>query len=328
MKVRVVVVGAGSWGTTVASLAARNAQTTLWARRPELAKEIDAQHVNRTYLPDFRLTESLRATSNMEEAVAECDVLIMAVPARHFRATLEDAAEYLRPWVPVLSLAKGLEPDTSLRMTEIIGELLPGHPYGVLTGPNIAKEVLAGDAAAAVLSMSEARVAEVLQRVISSDMFRTYWNPDVIGCEIASATKNVIALASGMADGLGTGDNTRSAVITRGLAELTRLGVAMGGSPETFAGLAGMADLIASCISRQSRNRLVGELLGQGRQLDEILGELGQTAEGVSSAASVMYLAKEYDVDMPICAEVDAVVNHGRSPHEAYRGLLRRAPRR
>lgn len=328
MKVRVVVVGAGSWGTTVASLAARNAQTTLWARRPELAKEVDTQHVNTTYLPGFRLTEALRATGDLEEAVSECDVLIMATPSRWFRATLEEAAEYLRPWVPVLSLAKGLEYETNMRMTEIIGELLPGHPYGVMTGPNLAKEVLAGDAAAAVLSMSEARVAEVLQRVISSDMFRTYWNPDVVGCEIAAATKNVIALASGMADGLGTGDNTRSTVITRGLAELTRLGVAMGGVPETFAGLAGMADLIASCISRQSRNRSVGEQLGKGRQLDEILGDLGQVAEGVTSAASVMALAKEYDVDMPICAEVDAVVNHGRSPQEAYRGLLRRAPRR
>jgi glycerol-3-phosphate dehydrogenase (NAD(P)+) len=328
MRVRVVVIGAGSWGTTIASLAARNADTTLWARRPEIAKEVDALHTNTPYLPGLALTSTLRSTADLEEAVVGADVAIMAVPAQWFRATLEDAAEYLRPWVPVISLVKGLEPETKLRMTEIVAELLPGHPSGVLTGPNLAKEVLAGDAAASVLSIGEPRVAEVLQRVISNDMFRTYWNPDVVGCEIAGAAKNVIAIASGMADGLGTGDNTRATVITRGLAELTRLGTALGGKPETFAGLAGMADLIATCISRQSRNRFVGEQLGRGRPLAEVLDDLGQVAEGVHSAASVLALARDHDVDMPVCAEVDAVVNHGRSPQDAYRGLLRRAPRR
>ena len=327
MNIRVVVVGGGSWGSTVASLAARNTATTLWARRPEVAKEVDTHHTNSAYLPGFKLSESLRATDSLEDAVGGADVVVMGVPSHGFRQTLEQVADHIRPWVPVVSLTKGLEQGTDLRMTEVVQELLPGHPAGVLTGPNLAKEILAGDAAASVVAMSEPHIAEVLQRVFSSDLFRVYTNPDVIGCEIAGALKNVIALAAGIADGLGTGDNTKAAVITRGLAELTRLGVAMGGRPETFAGLAGMGDLIATCISRQSRNRYVGEQLGKGRSLADVIAEMDQVAEGVKSTAVVMHLARQHGVDMPICSEMDGVVSEGRSPQEAYRGLLRRAPK-
>jgi glycerol-3-phosphate dehydrogenase (NAD(P)+) len=327
MNIRVVVVGGGSWGSTVASLAARNTATTLWARRPEVAKEVDAHHTNSAYLPGFTLCESLRATDSLEDAVGGADVVVMGVPSHGFRQTLEQVADHIRPWVPVVSLTKGLEQGTDLRMTQVVEELLPGHPAGVLTGPNLAKEILAGDAAASVVAMSEPHIAEVLQRVFASDLFRVYTNPDVIGCEIAGALKNVIALAAGIADGLGTGDNTKAAVITRGLAELTRLGVAMGGRPETFAGLAGMGDLIATCISRQSRNRYVGEQLGKGRSLADVIAEMDQVAEGVKSTAVVMHLARQHGVDMPICSEMDAVVTEGRSPQEAYRGLLRRAPK-
>jgi glycerol-3-phosphate dehydrogenase (NAD(P)+) len=327
MNIRVVVVGAGSWGTTVASLAARNAQTTVWARSPATAEEIDRHQTNSTYLPGFRLTESLRASADLEASVSQADVLVMGVPSHGFRQTLEAAASYVRPWVPVVSLTKGLESGSQLRMTQVVNEVLPGHPAGVLTGPNLAKEILAGHAAASVVAMSEPHIAEVLQRIFSSDLFRVYTNPDVIGCEIAGALKNVIALASGIADGLGTGDNTRAAVITRGLAELARLGVVLGGRPETFAGLAGMGDLIATCISQQSRNRFVGEQLGRGRALEEVVAEMNMVAEGVKTVAVVMELAKEHGVDMPICEEMDAVINHGRSPQEAYRGLLRRSPK-
>ena len=327
MNIRVVVVGAGSWGTTIASLAAKNAPTTLWARRPDLAAEIDKEHRNSIYLPGYELSDSLRCTADLAEAVSEADVLVMAVPSTWFRAVLEEAADHVRPWVPVVSLAKGLERVSNMRMTEIVAEVLPGHPAGVLTGPNLAKEILAGDAAAAVVAMDQPNIAEVLQRVFSSDLFRVYTNPDVVGCELAGALKNVIALAAGMADGLGTGDNTRAAVITRGLAEITRLGTAMGGRPETFAGLAGMGDLIATCSSRQSRNRYVGEQLGNGRRLDEVLREMDQVAEGVTATGVVMELGREFGVDLPICAEMDAVVNQGHSPYEAYRGLLRRSPR-
>jgi glycerol-3-phosphate dehydrogenase (NAD(P)+) len=250
------------------------------------------------------------------------------VPSHGFRSTLEAVAPHLRAWVPVMSLTKGLEQGSNLRMTEVIQETLPGHPYGVLTGPNLAKEILAGSAAASVIAMSEDNIASELQSVFANDFFRVYINDDVVGCELGGALKNVMAIASGMADGLGTGDNTRAAVITRGLAELSRLGVAMGGSPLTFGGLAGMGDLIATCISHQSRNRYVGEELGKGRTIDEIIDEMQMVAEGVKTSKVVMQLSEKYEVEMPIAEEVYNVVHEGRSAAEAYRGLLGRKQRR
>jgi glycerol-3-phosphate dehydrogenase (NAD(P)+) len=325
MSMRVAVVGGGSWGTTVAALACAKAQTTLWCRRPELAVTINDHHCNRDYLPDFVLPEQMVATSSFEEAVAPADVLVMGVPSHGMRATLRELAPHVRPWVPVVSLAKGLEQDSHLRMTEVITEELPGHPTGVLTGPNLAKEILSGHAAASVVAFSDDHVANELQRILSGDLFRVYTNPDVVGCEIAGALKNVIAIASGMADGLGTGDNTRAAVITRGLAELSRLGVAMGGLPMTFFGLAGMGDLVATCISRQSRNRYVGEQLGLGRTIEAVIAEMNMVAEGVKTSKVVAELAGQYGVDMPIATEVYNVVHEGHTAVDAYRGLLKRA---
>lgn len=324
MDVRVVVLGAGSWGTTVAHLAAHNTPTVLWARRPEVAEEITARHTNERYLPGYDLHPALAATADLAEAVAQADVLVMGVPSSGFRATLTEVREHLRPWVPVVSLAKGLEQGTKLRMTEIINEEIPGHPYGVLTGPNLAKEILAGQAAAAVIAMSDPTVAERLQELFATDLFRVYTNEDVVGSELGGALKNVIALASGMADGLGAGDNTRAAVITRGLAEVSRLGVAMGGDPMTFAGLAGMGDLLATCISTQSRNRHVGEQLGQGKTIEQVIEEMDQVAEGVKTARVVLELAEQYGVEMPIAAEVAAVCAGDGDAQGAYRGLLRR----
>lgn len=324
MRIRVTVLGAGSWGTTVASLAAHNVETTLWARDEEVAEQVDRDHRNRRYLEAFPLHEDLRATSDLGEAVRHADVLVMGVPSHGFRATLEAVADHVRAWVPVVSLAKGLEQGSRLRMTQVIQEVLPGHPYGVLTGPNLAKEILAGDAAASVIAMSDENVADELQRVFSTHLFRVYTNPDIVGCELGGALKNVMAIASGMADGLGTGDNTRAAVITRGLAELTRLGMAMGGSPMTFAGLAGMGDLVATCISPQSRNRHVGEEIGRGRTIQQVIEDMQQVAEGVKSAPVVMALAEDHDVEMPIAEQVHAVVTYGRSAAEAYEGLLNR----
>lgn len=321
---RVAVIGAGSWGTTVAHLAAHNAPTVLWARRKELADQLNEEHRNDDYLPGFALHEDLTATASLEEAVTGADVLVMGVPSHGFRAALEEVAQHLRPWVPVVSLAKGLEQGTKLRMSQVVNEVLPGHPVAVLTGPNLAKEILAGHAAAAVVATPDDVVAHALQHCFATDVFRVYFNRDVVGSEVGGVLKNVIAIASGMADGLGTGDNTRAAVITRGLAEITRLGVAMGGDEMTFAGLAGMGDLIATCISPQSRNRSVGEQLGKGRTIEEIIAEMNQVAEGVKSCRTVLELAKELDVDMPIAGEVVAVVHEGRSAAEAYRGLLRR----
>jgi glycerol-3-phosphate dehydrogenase (NAD(P)+) len=327
MPYQVAVIGGGSWGTTVAALACHNAPTTLWCRRAGLAEQINTRRCNEDYLPGLPLPEGLMATASFEEAVRSADVLVMGVPSHAMRSMLRGLAPCLRPWVPVVSLAKGLEEGTQLRMTEVISQELPGHPTGVLTGPNLAKEILLGQAAASVVAFSDERIATELQRVLSGDLFRVYTNPDVVGCEIAGALKNVIAIASGMADGLGTGDNTRAAVISRGLAELTRLGVAMGGQPITFFGLAGMGDLIATCSSAQSRNRYVGEQLGLGRGIDEIIDEMKMVAEGVKTSRVVMELAERYDVDMPIASEVYAVIHEGRTAMDAYRGLLRRDPK-
>ncbi len=327
MQIRVAVVGAGSWGTTVAHLAAANAATTLWARSDEIADEINAHHVNRRYLAGFELHPDLRATSSMAEAVANSDVLVMGVPSHGFRATLEQVAEHLRPWVPVVSLTKGFEQGTRARMTEVVADVLPGHPAGVLTGPNLAKEILAGHVAASVIAMTDIKVAAALQRVFAGERFRVYTNTDVIGAEVGGALKNVIAIASGMADGLGAGDNTRAAVITRGLAELTRLGLAMGGDPMTLAGLAGMGDLIATCISPQSRNRHVGEQLGRGRHIDEVVAEMDMVAEGVKAAPVAVELAQEHQVEMPIAAEVANVCAGRGSALDAYAHLLSRDQR-
>jgi glycerol-3-phosphate dehydrogenase (NAD(P)+) len=327
MRICVAVIGGGSWGTTVAHLTAHNVETVLWARDAAVADDVNDHHRNEKYLAGYDLHPNLRATASFEEAVTCADVLVMGVPSHGFRSTLEAVADHLRAWVPVVSLTKGLEQSSKLRMTQIVNELLPGHPFGVLTGPNLAKEILAGDAAASVIAMSDDTVAEEMQRVFATKLFRVYTNHDVIGCEIAGALKNVMAIASGMADGLGTGDNTRAAVITRGLAELSRLGMAMGGEPMTFAGLAGMGDLLATCISPQSRNRYVGVELGKGRKIEEIIDEMNMVAEGVKTTAVVMELAHELDVEMPIAEEVYAVLNEGRPAEEAYRGLLGRRTR-
>ena len=324
--VRVTVLGGGSWGTTVAALAAANTQTLLWARDPDVADEINGDHRNGRYLADRVLPASLRATSDLAEAAAFADVLVVGVPSQSIRAVLTQAAPNLRAWVPVLSLVKGLEVDTRKRPTQVISDVLPGHPVGLMAGPNLAREVLDGFAAAAVIAMPDASVARALQPLFSTTAFRVYRNEDLLGSELGGVLKNIIAIASGMADGLGVGDNTRALVITRGLAEMTRLGEAMGAEARTFAGLTGMGDLMATCMSPLSRNRRVGEELALERTLEQVLAEMGQTAEGVKTARPVMQLAAEHDVVMPIAAEVDAVVNEGRTAREAYRGLGRATP--
>lgn len=319
------VIGAGSWGTTVAALASVNTPTVLWARRPELAQQINAAHVNADYLPAFTLPSQLRATSSIEEAVRDTDVLVMAVPSHGFRAVAVEAAPHLRPWVPVLSLSKGLERETLMRMTEVAAETMPGRPVGVLTGPNLAKEILSGQPAASVVAMPDSTIATELQRILTQPNLRVYTNPDVVGCEIAGIVKNVIAIAAGMAEGMEFGDNTRATLITRGLAEMSRLGVAMGGDPFTFAGLAGMGDLIATCSSKQSRNNSVGLALGRGQVIGDIVASMNMVAEGVKSSPSVLDLARRYGVEMPITEQVVAVCHQGRSAPEALAALMSRS---
>jgi glycerol-3-phosphate dehydrogenase (NAD(P)+) len=318
---RVTVLGGGSWGTTVAALAAVHNPTILWARSAVVAKEVAERHTNEGYLPGFTQPEQLAGTADIEEAVGEADVLIVGVPSHGFREALRHAAPHVRPWIPVVSLTKGFEQGSLLRMTEVIKDVMPGHPAAALTGPNLAKEIMAGQAAASVIATEDLSVAGALQAVLQRGVFRVYTNHDVIGCEVGGALKNVIAIAAGMAQGVGVGDNTRAAVIARGLAELSRLGVAMGGEAATFAGLAGMGDLIATCVSPQSRNRYVGEQLGRGRKLPDILEEMTMVAEGVKTASTVMELSERHGVEMPICTEIYKVLQGQGTPTGAYRGL-------
>ena len=322
-QLKVGLLGGGSWGTTVASLVARNAPAVLWARDPATVAEINARHTNAKYLPGAKLHENLRASADIAEASAEVDVVVVGVPSQGFRGALEAIQAHIRPWVPVISLTKGLEAGSGKRMTEIIAEVLPGHPAGVLTGPNLAREVMSGFAAASVIAMEDQTINRALQQLFSSGLFRVYTNDDVIGCELGGVLKNVIAIAVGMGDGQGAGDNTRAALICRGLAEITRLGVAMGGKPATFAGLAGVGDLVATCTSAQSRNRHVGVELGKGRHIDEIIAGMFMVAEGVKSAPVVMELAQHHNVDMPLVREVFDVVQGRANARRAFRGLLR-----
>ena len=324
---KIAVIGAGSWGTTVAAIAATNAPTILWARNAELVDRIRAEHANEDYLPGVALPADLAATVSIEEAVSGADVVVLGVPSHGLRAVLETARPYFDRNTPVLSLVKGVEQETLLRMTEVAADVLDDHRrdrIGVLTGPNLAREVAAGQPTASVVAIGDADTAAELQRLFMTATFRVYTNPDVIGCEIAGALKNVVAIAAGVAHGLGYGDNTKAALITRGLAELARLGVALGGEPMTFSGLAGMGDLVATCTSEKSRNRSVGVALGEGRSLDEIVAEMNMVAEGVKSTAGVLELARRAGVEMPIAEQVGAVLYEGRKPAEIVPALMLR----
>jgi glycerol-3-phosphate dehydrogenase (NAD(P)+) len=323
MTLKIGILGGGSWGTTVASLTSRNCPTKIYVRDAESVNEINNFHTNEKYLKGAKLHDDLIATTSIEEAVRDADVIIVGIPSQNFRSVLEAAKPFIRPWIPIISLSKGLEQGTNLRMTEVIENVLPGHPAGVLTGPNLAMEILQGQAAAGVIAMVDTTIATALQSVFRSGLFRVYTNDDLIGCELGGALKNVIAIAVGMGEGAGAGDNTRAAVITRGLAELTRLGVAMGGKPMTFAGLAGMGDLIATCVSPLSRNRYVGVQLGKGKTIQEITAEMKMVAEGVKTCEVVIELAKKYNIEMPITKEVFKVVKEGSAAKDAFKGLLR-----
>ena len=324
---QVVLLGGGSWGTTVASICARRGPTLQWVRSAETAEDINKNHRNTEYLgADVELPENLRATTDFNEAAHCADVIVMGVPSHGFRSVLTELAKELRPWVPVVSLVKGLEQGTNMRMSQIVEEVLPGHPAGILAGPNIAKEVAEGYAAAAVLAMPDRNLAANLAGMFRTKRFRTYTTDDVAGVEIAGALKNVYAIATGMGYAMGIGENTRAMVMTRAVREMSKLGEAIGGQRDTFAGLAGMGDLIVTCTSQRSRNRHVGEELGSGKPIAEIIASMNQVAEGVKAASVIMEFAEKYGINMPIAREVDAVINHGATVEDAYKGLMAEKP--
>jgi glycerol-3-phosphate dehydrogenase (NAD(P)+) len=324
---KLAVIGAGSWGTTVAILASSKAPVALWARRPELVEAMSTQRMNGQYLPGAVIPEGVSPTSSLAEAIEGAETVAIAVPSHGFRAVFREMTPHLIPSIPLVSLTKGIEQDTLATMTGVIAEEAPGHDrqlIGVLTGPNLAAEIAAGQPAAAVAAMEGDEAARTVQEVFMGPTFRVYTNDDVVGCELGGALKNVMAIAAGMADGLGFGDNTRATLITRALTELTRLGVALGGRPSTFAGLAGMGDLIATCISPKSRNHQVGFLMAQGRSLDEIVSQMNMVAEGVKTTTSVLGLAARAGVEMPIAEHVSMVLNGGVLPRDAVLSLMTR----
>jgi len=309
--VRAAVMGAGSWGTTFAQvLCDAGTPAVLWARRAELAKEINATRENPSYLPGITLPEALRATAEPAEALDGADLVVLAVPAQSLRENLAAWAPLLPPGALLVSLMKGIELGTCNRMSEVISQVAgaPADRIAVVSGPNLAGEIARREHAATVVACTDLDAAQRLQRACHAGYFRPYTNPDVVGCELGGAVKNVIALAVGIAVGMGLGDNTRALLITRGLAETARLGAALGADQYTFAGLAGMGDLVATCSSPLSRNRTFGENLGRGMPLDEVIASSRQTVEGVKSSESVLQLARRHGVEMPITEVMAAVL--------------------
>jgi glycerol-3-phosphate dehydrogenase (NAD(P)+) len=322
---RIAVVGAGSWGTTVASVVTTNAEVTLWARRPELAAAL-TEGANPDYLPGMDLPP-LAASADLAEVLDGAEAVLVAVPSHGLRTVLESAADLIGADVTVLSLTKGLEQGSNLRMTEVIADVLDDHDprrIGVLSGPNLAREIVAGEPAATVVALRDLEEAARLQAAIMTPAFRVYTNNDVIGAEVAGATKNVMAIGAGMVHGLGFGLNTMAAMVTRALAEVTRLGIALGGHPLTFGGLAGVGDLMATCLSDLSRNHRVGVELGRGRRIADIIADTKMVAEGVKSTRPVLDLAAAHDIELPIAAEVARVLDGG-DPAESAGRLMGRA---
>ena len=324
---RAAVLGSGSWGTAFGKvLADAGTDVVLWARRPELAEAVRERHENADYLPGISLPHNLSATADAHQAVEGADFVVLAVPSQSLRENLSAVAPALGRGTVLVSLMKGVELGTTKRMSEVVREVadVPARQVAVVTGPNLAKEIAMGQPAATVVACEDVEAAERLQTACLTGYFRPYTNADVVGCELGGAVKNVIALATGMAEGMGFGDNTKASLITRGLAETARLGAALGADPLTFSGLAGLGDLVATCTSPLSRNRTFGERLGRGEKLDEILARKQQTAEGVKSCRSILDLARKHDVDMPITEHVVAVVHEGMTPTDMVRGLMRR----
>jgi glycerol-3-phosphate dehydrogenase (NAD(P)+) len=325
---KVAVFGAGSWGTAFAIvLAQAGHQVSVWGRRESLCEAINTQHENPDYLPGLRLPDAITATHDPALAADGAEAIVLAVPSQSLRDNLRDWADVLPAAVPLVSLMKGVEVGTEKRMSEVIAELTGAGPerIAVVSGPNLAREIAEGQPAAAVVACADEGTAARLQKLCHSPTFRPYTNNDVIGCELGGATKNVIALAVGMAVGLGFGDNARASVITRGLVETARLGIALGADEHTFSGLAGLGDLVATCSSPLSRNRTFGEKLGQGMTVAEIAGGTRQVAEGVKSCASITELAHHHDVEMPIAEHVTKVVAGEMTPKDMLFSLVSRS---
>ena len=332
----IAVIGAGAWGTALSIVLGRKGshRVRLWAREKEICDSVAARHVNELFLPGLAIPESVTATGNLEEALRPADIVVSVMPSQHCRRLFQEMYPFLRRGTLVVSATKGLEETTLLRMSEVIEQVMASRlglrvRIGALSGPSFAKEVARGDPTAITIASKDAELREIIQREFSDPSFRVYTNDDVAGVELGGALKNIIAIAAGVCDGLGLGYNSIAALITRGLAEITRLVVACGGRQETMAGLAGLGDLVLTCTGGLSRNRSVGVELGRGRRLPEIIaGMHGMVAEGVFTTQAAVGLARARGVEMPITEQMDAILHAGKPPRDAIRELMTRTAKR
>lgn len=321
---KIGVIGAGTWGTALAILLNENGnQVTLWTHRPSEAEKIRATHAH-SKLPGVAMPEEICVTADIEEAVADNQVLVLVVPSACVRETCEKMASYVKPGTIIVSASKGIEESTLKTMTDIVEELIPQAEPAVLSGPSHAEEVAKGMPTTCVIGARSEQTARFLQGIFMSPCFRVYISADMLGIELGGAMKNVIALAAGIADGMGYGDNAKAALITRGIVEISRLGMKMGGKLETFSGLTGIGDLIVTCASMHSRNRRAGILLGKGYTMEEAMKEVNMVVEGVYSAKSALLLAKKYDTELPIIEQVNHILFDGKDPKEAVSELMLR----
>ncbi len=327
---RTAVMGSGSWGTAFAMvLADAGGDVIVWSRDEQTAREINDKHTNERYHPGIALPPGIRATADAAEALDGADLVVLAIPAQSLRDNLAEWRPMLADGSVLVSLMKGIEIGTSLRMSQVIEDVaqVPQSRVAVVSGPNLAREIALRQPAATTVACSDEASAQRLQDACTTDYFRPYWTTDVVGAEIGGSVKNVIALANGMAAGLGFGENSQASLITRGLAEMARLGMALGADPLTFQGLAGVGDLIATCQSPLSRNRTFGVNLGSGLTVEETIAATQQTCEGVKSCQSILDLARRNDVEMPITEQVVQVVHHGMSPKRLLSNFMARAPK-
>lgn len=327
---RTVVIGIGTWGTLLAvMLAKKGLSVTLWARTAEEAQELRLRRENRRFLPGLVFPENLVVSHDPDEALAQARFVFLVVPSQTMRRNLETIRPFIRPQTILVSATKGLELDTCRRMSQVIQEVLgEGFKICALSGPNLAREIAAGLPASTVVACPDLEVAEAVQRAVMTPRFRVYSHDDIVGVELAGALKNIVALGAGAADEFGYGDNAKAAFMTRGLAEIARLGVAAGANPLTFAGLAGLGDLVATCSSRHSRNHYVGSELAKGRKLQDILASMRMVAEGIYTTPAARKMAQQYGVEMPITEGIYQVLYEGKDPLQVVAGFFQREPKR
>jgi glycerol-3-phosphate dehydrogenase (NAD(P)+) len=325
---RIAIVGGGSWGTALSIILAKAGHAVrLWVYEAELVSEINQDRRNSLYLPEFSIPDGVQASGSLEFCLEQAEILLSVIPSPHCRNVYQAMLPYLNPDVIFVSATKGIENQSLQRMSEVIREVVSpafSPKIAVISGPSFAKEVAKGDPTAIVVASQDKETAELVQSEFSGPSLRLYTNPDVVGVELGGAVKNVIAIAAGVCAGMGLGFNSMAALITRGLAEMTRLALACGGRRDTLAGLAGMGDLVLTCTGGLSRNRTVGVQLGQGRKLAEIVGSMRMVAEGIMTARATLNLAKKYQVEMPITEQMDYVLHQGRNPIDAIRDLMER----